>query len=240
MRLDIDARFIPFAIIIWLASLFTLIGKQHFVVSLAVIIVILIYFKKLNYLHLLVVFVAFLSTFSRIANIQIPNLTPGIPVIMEVKVISDINKSMGRNFGIYREEESNFVIAKTFRLEEVGIEDSKKINYKSKIKIELLNIQDDVEFGARLIVKGKISEYNFQNITYSIKADSYYVSKKANKFDKAINIVRSNFLKITKDLSGDARELLPGLILGDTRNQSLALSENMKNSGLTHLTAVSG
>ena len=159
---------------------------------------------------------------------------------MEVKVISDINKSMGRNFGIYREEESNFVIAKTFRLEEVGIEDSKKINYKSKIKIELLNIQDDVEFGARLIVKGKISEYNFQNITYSIKADSYFVSKKANKFDKAINIVRSNFLEITKDLSGDARELLPGLILGDTRNQSLALSENMKNSGLTHLTAVSG
>jgi competence protein ComEC len=240
LRLDIDARFIPFAIIIWLASLFTLNGKQHFVTLLAVIIVILIYFKKLNYLHLLVVFVAFLSTFSRIANIQIPNLTPGIPVIMEVKVISDINKSMGRNFGIYREEESNFVIAKTFRLEEVGIEDPKKINYKSKIKIELLNIQDDVEFGARLIVKGKISDYNFQNITYSIKADSYFVSKKANKFDKAINIVRSNFLEITKDLSGDARELLPGLILGDTRNQSLALSENMKNSGLTHLTAVSG
>jgi hypothetical protein len=57
---------------------------------------------------------------------------------MEVKVISDINRNTGRNFGIYREEDSNFVIAKTFRLEEVGIEDSKKINYKSKIKIELL------------------------------------------------------------------------------------------------------
>ena len=240
MRLDIDARFIPFAIIIWLVSLFTLTGNQHFVVLIAVIIVTLIYFEKLNYLHLLVVFVAFISTFSRIANIQIPDLTPGIPVIMEVKVVSDINRNAGRNFGIYREEESNFVIAKTYRLEEVGVEDSKKINYKSKVKIELLNIQDDVEFGARLIVKGKISEYNFQNITYSIKADSYFVSKKANKFDKAINNVRSNFLEITKDLSGEARELLPGLILGDTRNQSLALSENMKNSGLTHLTAVSG
>ena len=183
---------------------------------------------------------AFISTFSRIANIQIPDLTPGIPVIMEVKVVSDINRNAGKNFGIYREEESNFVIAKTYRLEEVGVEDSKRINYKSKVKITLLSIQDDVEFGARLIVKGKISEYNFQNTTYSIKADSYFVSKKANKFDKAINNMRSNFLEITKDLSGDSRELLPGLILGDTRNQSLALSENMKNSGLTHLTAVSG
>ena len=85
---------------------------------------------------------AFISTFSRIANIQIPDLTPGISVIMEVKVVSDINRNAGRNFGIYREEESNFVIAKTYRLEEVGVEDSKKINYKSKVKITLLSIQD--------------------------------------------------------------------------------------------------
>ena len=83
---------------------------------------------------------------------------------MEVKVISDLNKKVGRNIGIYREEESNFVIAKSVRLEEVGIQEPRRINYKSKIKIELGKFNDKVEFGTKLIVKGKISAYNFQNI----------------------------------------------------------------------------
>jgi competence protein ComEC len=240
LRLDIDARFLPFAIIIWTVSLFTITGKQVLVALLVVLVLILIYFTKLNIIHLFVIFVAFLSAFSRTTNTQIPNLTPGIPVLMEVKVISDLNKKVGRNIGIYREEESNFIIAKSVRLEEVGIQDPRRINYKSKIKIELGKFNNKVEFGTKLIVKGKISEYNFQDITYSLKVEEYSILKEANLFDKAINKVRSNFLEVTKLLPGSARELLPGLILGDTRNQSLSLSQDMKNSGLTHLTAVSG
>ena len=240
MRLDIDARFLPFAIIIWTVSLLTITGRQVLVASLVVLVLILIYFKKLNIIHLIAIIVTFLSTFSRTANTQIPNLNPGIPVIMEVKVISDLHKKVGRNIGIYREEESNFVIAKSIRFEEVGIQEPRRINYKSKVKIELGKFDAKVEFGTQLIVKGKISAYNFQDIAYSLQVEEYSVLKEANLFDKAINEVRSNFLEITTSLSGDARELLPGLILGDTRNQSLALSQDMKNSGLTHLTAVSG
>ena len=240
MRLDIDARFLPFAITIWTVSLLTITGKQVFIALFVVIVLILIYFKKLKIIQLFVIFVAFLSAFSRTTNTQIPNLTPGIPVIMEVKVISDLNKKVGRNIGIYREDDSNFVIAKSIRFEEVGVKDPRRINYKSKIKIELGKFNDKVEFGTKLIVKGKISEYNFQNIAYSLQVEEYLILKEANLFDKTINKVRSNFLEITTSLSGDARELLPGLILGDTRNQSLALSQDMKNSGLTHLTAVSG
>ena len=240
MRLDIDARFLPFAITIWTVSLLTITGKQVFIVLFVVVVLILIYFKKLKIIQLFVIFVAFLSAFSRTTNTQIPNLTPGIPVIMEVKVISDLNKKVGRNIGIYREEDSNFVIAKSIRFEEVGVKEPRRINYKSKIKIELGKFNDKVEFGTKLIVKGKISAYNFQNIAYSLEVEEYSILKEANLFDKTINKVRSNFLEITTSLSGDARELLPGLILGDTRNQSLALSQDMKNSGLTHLTAVSG
>ena len=240
MRLDIDARFLPFAITIWTVSLLTITGKQVFIVLFVVVVLILIYFKKLKIIQLFVIFVAFLSAFSRTTNSQIPNLTPGIPVIMEVKVISDLNKKVGRNIGIYREDDSNFVIAKSIRFEEVGVKEPRRINYKSKIKIELGKFNDKVEFGTKLIVKGKISAYNFQNIAYSLQVEEYSILKGANLFDKAINKVRSNFLEITTSLSGDARELLPGLILGDTRNQSLALSQDMKNSGLTHLTAVSG
>ena len=240
MRLDIDARFLPFAITIWTVSLLTITGKQVFIALFVVIVLILIYFKKLKIIQLFVIFVAFLSAFSRTTNTQIPNLTPGIPVIMEVKVISDLNKKVGRNIGIYREDDSNFVIAKSIRFEEVGVKEPRRINYKSKIKIELGKFDDKVKFGTKLIVKGKISAYNFQNIAYSLEVEEYSILKEANLFDKAINKERSNFLEITTSLSGDARELLPGLILGDTRNQSLALSQDMKNSGLTHLTAVSG
>ena len=240
MRLDIDTRFLPFAITIWTVSLLTITGKQVFVALFVVVVLILIYFKKLKIIQLFVIFVTFLSAFSRTTNTQIPNLTPGIPVIMEVKVISDLNKKVGRNIGIYREEDSNFVIAKSIRFEEVGVKEPRRINYKSKIKIELGKFNDKVEFGTKLIVKGKISAYNFQNIAYSLEVEEYSILKEANLFDKTINKVRSNFLEITTSLSGDARELLPGLILGDTRNQSLALSQDMKNSGLTHLTAVSG
>ena len=240
MRLDIDARFLPFAIIIWTVSLLTITSKYVLVALLVVVVLILIYFKKLKFIHLFIIFVAFLSAFSRTTNTQIPNLTPGIPVIMEVKVISDLSKKVGRNIGIYREEESNFVIAKSIRLEEVGIQEPRRINYKSKIKIEFGKFNNKVEFGTKLIVKGKISAYDFQDIAYSLKVEKYSILKEANLFDKAINKVRSNFLGITTSLSGDARELLPGLILGDTRNQSLSLSQDMKNSGLTHLTAVSG
>ena len=240
MRLDIDARFLPFAITIWTVSLLTITGKQVFVALFVVVVLILIYFKKLKIIQLFVIFVTFLSAFSRTTNTQIPNLTPGIPVIMEVKVISDLNKKVGRNIGIYREEDSNFVIAKSIRFEEVGVKEPRRINYKSNIKIELGKFNDKVEFGTKLLVKGKISAYNFQNIAYSLEVEEYSILKEANLFDKTINKVRSNFLEITTSLSGDARELLPGLILGDTRNQSLALSQDMKNSGLTHLTAVSG
>jgi len=240
LRLDIDARFLPFAITIWTVSLLTITGKQVFIVLFVVVVLILIYFKKLKIIQLFVIFVAFLSAFSRTTNSQIPNLTPGIPVIMEVKVISDLNKKVGRNIGIYREDDSNFVIAKSIRFEEVGVKEPRRINYKSKIKIGLGKFNDKVEFGTKLIVKGKISAYNFQNIAYSLQVEEYSILKEANLFDKAINKVRSKFLEITTSLSGDARELLPGLILGDTRNQSLALSQDMKNSGLTHLTAVSG
>jgi len=240
LRLDIDARFLPFSLIIWTVSLLTIIGEQVFIRLVIVVVLISIYFGKLKIVHLFVIFVAFLCSFSRTLNTEIPNLTPGVPVIMEVKVISDLNNNRSRNIGIYRQEESNFVIAKSFRLEEVGIINSRKIHYKSKIKLEFSDIHEQFEFGTRLIVRGKIKDYKFQNIAYRMLVDNYFVLKQANVFDKVINEVRSNFLKITTSLSGDARELLPGLILGDTRNQSLALNQDMKNSGLTHLTAVSG
>jgi competence protein ComEC len=160
--------------------------------------------------------------------------------MMEVKVVSDTKNSQGQNFGIFRQENSYTVIAKSYRLEEFGINNGQRINFKAKIKLDFPRFDNEIEFGSRLIVKGKIEKYNFQNIPYSLAVENYSVLKKASIFNKSINKVRENFLTVSNNVSGNAKQLLPGLILGDTRNQTLALSQDMKNSGLTHLTAVSG
>lgn len=160
--------------------------------------------------------------------------------MMEVKVVSDTKNSQGQNFGIFRQENSYTVIAKSYRLEELGIDNGQRINFKAKIKLDFPSFDNEIEFGSRLIVKGKIEKYDFQNISYSLAVENYSVLKKASFFDKSINRVRDNFLTVSNNVSGNAKQLLPGLILGDTRNQTLALSQDMKNSGLTHLTAVSG
>jgi len=54
------------------------------------------------------------------------------------------------------------------------------------------------------------------------------------------NGVRSGFRSAASSLPGDGGALLPGLAIGDTTAVSPALSDAMKASSLTHLTAVSG
>jgi len=54
------------------------------------------------------------------------------------------------------------------------------------------------------------------------------------------NTVRGQFRAAASTLPGDGGALLPGLAIGDTAGVSPALSDAMKASSLTHLTAVSG
>lgn len=51
---------------------------------------------------------------------------------------------------------------------------------------------------------------------------------------------RNSLRDIAGKLGGGARQLLPGMVVGDTRDLSPALSEDMKIAGLTHLLTVSG
>jgi competence protein ComEC len=56
----------------------------------------------------------------------------------------------------------------------------------------------------------------------------------------AAQVVRSRFAEATDGLPSDARELLPGLVIGDTSRTSEELDEAMLVTGMTHLSAVSG
>ena len=52
--------------------------------------------------------------------------------------------------------------------------------------------------------------------------------------------IRKSFRESSERIGGDAGALLPGLVIGDTSNETLAFAGEMKRVGLTHLTAVSG
>ena len=52
--------------------------------------------------------------------------------------------------------------------------------------------------------------------------------------------IRAAFRRQASRISGDAGALIPGMILGDTSEQSVEFGAAMRRVGLTHLTAVSG
>jgi len=240
LRLDIDARFIPFALIIWINSVLAISDLKLISLAIVFLITLISFYKKINYLYALVALVAVVSSFAHQSKARISELTPGIPVVVYAKVISDIESSSGKNIGIFRQEDTYSVIGKTFRIEETGLKKNKGFEYKSKIKLDFNQINPNIAFGTKLKAQGYLKEYNFQNITYSIKVDKVQIVKSPNLLDKSLNFIRAKFLLVTSKTKGDAVELLPGLILGDTRNQTESLNQDMRNSGLTHLTAVSG
>ena len=244
MRLDIDARFLPAAIIIWISTLLTFSNRiTILVVCSTTALFIVSFLSKFSTRFLLfyfVVFVAIISTQSRMSNKSIDVIAPGIPVNIEVKITSDMAKNRSRNIGIYREEDKFVFRAKTIRIEEDLINNAKGYDFKSQVQLEFSKIDSGIEFGSRLIVKGKLKKYDFGNIAYTLDVENYKILESSSYLNRTINRIRDNFLSQTNKLSGDAQQLLPGLILGDVRNQSDSLKQDMRNSGLTHLTAVSG
>ena len=59
-------------------------------------------------------------------------------------------------------------------------------------------------------------------------------------WQRAAGAVRSGLQQASSVLPGEARGLLPGLVIGDTSAMDPVLSQRFKAAGLTHLVAVSG
>jgi len=59
-------------------------------------------------------------------------------------------------------------------------------------------------------------------------------------WQRAAGRVRSGLQEASSGLPGDARGLLPGLVIGDTSAMDPVLSQRFRAAGLTHLVAVSG
>ena len=64
--------------------------------------------------------------------------------------------------------------------------------------------------------------------------------RKSDPINRLAGSIRSAFRRSSLSIGGTGGALIPGLVLGDTSLESPEFQSDMKRSGLTHLTAVSG
>ncbi len=87
---------------------------------------------------------------------------------------------------------------------------------------------------------GRVSPSKDSTIAGAISVREIQVIRGANWPNRVAERIRNHFTVLAQNFGGDAAELVPGMVLGDTSGESQHLLTAMKRSGLTHLTAVSG
>ena len=242
MRLDIDLRYLPFAIIIWLTCLANFILSSNVLIYCCIgLILIYIIFGRFNLIflsYLLITILTILISNYRFVEFNIEDFA--IDQNKEVIVIGEIKSDLipidSPRFGTLEMYPSYYF---KFRLDTLIQEQKSFQNISKVIKVNTSNIEN-LEFGTKIKFEGIIEKTNFGSIKYEITPELITHIGKPNLFNQSINQIRNNFISATQKINSQGAELLPGLILGDTRFQSKSLKENMKISGLTHLTAVSG
>jgi competence protein ComEC len=95
--------------------------------------------------------------------------------------------------------------------------------------------------GTKIVFYGKVSDYRLNNASAFIFAKSNLrIISKPNRISKLTFGMRSALRDCMQGLPAAAMGLIPGIVIGDRTFQSVELTTNMRSTGLTHLTAVSG
>ena len=240
MRLDIDVRFLPFATLIWLVIL----GNQYLsftsVLAITVILITIFYLRFSNILLttslILVAVLSMTISYFHLEdfNLQKLNLNKEFELTGEIR--SDLIPTYAPKFGTL-EMFSKYYFK--FKIDNLKQENISVENISHLIKVNVSN-SEDLEFGTKIKLHGHLNSSNFLNFRYEITPEKIIYLHKPNFINRVINEIRNKFILNARKINSEGAELLPGLILGDTRFQSKTLKEDMKLSGLTHLTAVSG
>lgn len=103
-------------------------------------------------------------------------------------------------------------------------------------------VQSGPAFGSMVQLQGTLSQpENGTRTLATLRArGAFDVVSDPEIVNQATNHLRARLNEIVANMSPQARGLVPGAAVGDTRQLSPELSEEMKVSGLTHITAVSG
>ena len=242
MRLDNDLRFLPFASLIWLIIL----GNNYLTFKIVLICTFSLFVFSFILIKdkLFIISCLFVATLtmticyfriqeSNLEKIDL-NLAKEIELIGEIK--SDLMPTNLPKFGTLDMFSKYYFKMKVdyLKQDQIVLND-----YSQLIKVNTSNSQL-LAYGSDIKITGNLESSNFLNYDYEITPEYIVVLNKPNLINNSINSIRNNFILSTKKISSEGSQLLPGLILGDTRFQSKLLKEDMKSSGLTHLTAVSG
>lgn len=113
----------------------------------------------------------------------------------------------------------------------------------NEIRVMSAQAPNDVPvYGTLVQLTGKLATTDPGQRTVAILKTSEppHILADPTGLDAATNNLRFGLLDIVQGMSDQARGLVPGAAVGDTRALTEELSEAMKITGLTHITAVSG
>lgn len=140
------------------------------------------------------------------------------------------------------------------KIDGIKIEKSKKYLLNIK-KSKEMNIKfgDYIKINAKIELPSKARNYMGFDYQIYLKSNKIIATiidvenveildvNKANIAESIFNSVRNNIKKIMyKLLPKDAKELVVGMMIGDKEDLDANITENFKNSNLTHMLAVSG
>ena len=95
-------------------------------------------------------------------------------------------------------------------------------------------------YGTRVLATGRLAAAAGAGRPPVLTSSDVQVLSAPGPADRGVHLLRTGLLAATEDLPPDARGLVPGAAFGDTSRVPVDLEQAMKDSGLTHITAVSG
>lgn len=243
MHLVLDLRLAYLVIPLWLNLYVILKFNNYFgLIFLLIICSIFLFLKQELYLEVLITIVILigssLSLFMRLNTLDQETTKDLVSDRASVKVVatskSDLLERSSKN--PYSTQKSWEVFAET-----TSIGGPNNNWYVSlPIILSFANEPINLNFGSEVTAIGRISTSYRTDKAFLISVEEIFITSEPKIFYSQINIFRDNFSKVAKNIKHSAAGLIPGLVSGDTQLQEDDLTDAMRKTGLTHLTAVSG
>ena len=159
----------------------------------------------------------------------------GSDVVITARVISDSHLSKSRVIG------SRLLVGRTSFLASVETLESKSEKFRVRVPIRVLSSRAAVNNGEMLRLSGRLVASPERRIAALLIINQTPQSfSPPKRILREVDSLRNRFIELARQKGSDGSTLIPGMVIGDTRLESEDLLNSMRQSGLTHLTAVSG
>ncbi|MBU3692049.1 MAG: MBL fold metallo-hydrolase [Candidatus Nanopelagicaceae bacterium] len=157
-------------------------------------------------------------------------------VVLHAKVTSDIKSTGHKVRGSNLHQPQNSFLVRATKVQWRGQESSLRLPVRV-----LSKFNSTIGVGDEILLSGHLILTKEKRVAATIIADEAPEAlHSAGKLSKLLSDIREEFRKKASRINSDAGSLIPGMILGDTTLQSQSFATQMRRSGLSHLTAVSG